>query len=78
MPMQTEDACVDWIVGLVEQGDSDAVRKAIAEADAFLASFGDPTGTAARRTDLVAELRERLPKIALADEVIEAIVSGTG
>jgi hypothetical protein len=50
----------------------------IAEADAYLASFGDPTGTAARRADLITELRERLPRTALADEVIEAIANATG
>jgi hypothetical protein len=60
------------------QADPDAVRLSLAEADAFLASFGDSSATAARRADLIAELRERLPRTALADEVIEAIASGTG
>ena len=54
------------------------MRLSLAEADAFLASFGDSSATAARRADLIAELRERLPRTALADEVIEAIASGTG
>jgi hypothetical protein len=76
--MLTQDACVGWIVSLVEASDPRAVRLSLAEADAFLASFVDPTGTAARRADLIAELRERLPRTALADEVIEAIASGTG
>jgi len=50
-----------------------SVRLSIAEADAYLASFGDPAGTTGRRADLIVELRERLPQTALADEVIEAI-----
>ena len=53
------------------------VRLSLAEADAYLASFGDPTGTAARRADLIAELCERLPRTTLANEVIEAIGSRT-
>jgi hypothetical protein len=77
MRVLTQDACVGWIVSLVDAADPDAVRSSLAEADAYLASFGDPTGTAARRADLVSELRERLPRTALADEVIEAITSGT-
>ena len=76
--MLTQDACVSWIVSLLEASDPNAVRLSLAEADAYLASFGDPTGTAARRGDLIAELRERLPRTALAEEVIEAIASGTG
>ena len=75
--MLTQDACVGWIVSLVEAEDPSAVRSSLAEADAFLSSFGDPSGTAARRADLIAELRERLPRTALADEVIAAIASGT-
>ena len=75
--MLTQDACVGWIVSLVEAEDPSAVRSSLAEADAFLSSFGDPSATAARRADLVAELRERLPRTALADQVIEAIASGT-
>jgi hypothetical protein len=78
MRMLTRDACVGWIVSLVEAWDENAVRSSLAEADADLASFGDPNGTAARRADLIAELRERLPRTALADEVIEAIAGGTG
>jgi hypothetical protein len=74
----TQDACVGWIVSLVEASDPNAVRSSLAEADAFLSSFGDPSATAARRADLIAELRERLPRTALAGEVIEAIASGTG
>ena len=70
-------ACVGWIISLVEASDPSAVRLSLAEADAFLSSFGDPSATAARRADLIAELRERLPRTAL-DEVIEAIASGTG
>jgi anti-sigma-K factor RskA len=62
MRMQTQDACVSWIVSLVEASDPNAVRLSLAEANAYLASFGDPTGTPARRADLIAELRERLPK----------------
>ena len=73
MPLLTEDACVGWIVSLVETSDANAVKLSLAEADAYLASFGDSTGTAARRADLIGELRERLPRTALADEVIEAI-----
>jgi hypothetical protein len=76
--MLTRDACVGWIISLLEASDTNAVRLSFAEADAYLASFGDPTGTAARRADLIAELRERLPRTALADEVIQAITSGTG
>ena len=75
--MLTQDACVGWVISLVEAADPSAVRLSLAEADAYLASFGDPSGTAARRADLMAELRERLPRSALADEVIEAIASGT-
>ena len=75
MRLLTQDACVGWIISLVEAEDPSAVRSSLAEADAYLASFGDPTGTAARRADLVAELRERLPRTALADEVIEAITT---
>ena len=78
MQMLTQDACVGWIISLVEASNPNAVRLSLAEADAYLASFGDPTGTAARRADLIAELRERLPRTALADDVIEAIASGTG
>ena len=76
--MLTQDVCVSWIVSLMEASDPSAMRSSLAEADAYLASFGDPTGTAAHRADLVSELRERLPRIALADEVIEAIANGTG
>jgi hypothetical protein len=75
--MLTQDACVGWIVSLVEASDPNAVRSSLAEADAFLSSFGDPSATAARRVDLITELRERLPRTKLADEVIEAITSGT-
>ena len=76
--MLTQDACVGWIIALVEAEDAGTVRLSLVEADAYLASFGDPTGTAARRADLIAELRERLPRTRLANEVIEAIASGTG
>ena len=76
--MLTQDVCVSWIVSLVEESNASAVKLSLAEADAYLSSFGDPTGTASRRADLIAELRERLPRTALADEVIEAIASGTG
>ena len=54
------------------------MRLSIAEADAYLASFGDLIGTAARRADLANALRTSLPNTALADKVIEAIDSGTG
>jgi hypothetical protein len=74
--MLTQDACVSWIVGLVEAAEENAVRLSLAEADAFLSSFPDPTGTAARRADLIAELRDRMPRTALADEVIAAIAGG--
>ena len=74
--MQTRDACVGWINSLVEAAEPIATRKALAEADAYLAPFGDPGGTASRREDLLAELRERLPKTALAQDVIKAISSG--
>jgi hypothetical protein len=74
--MQTQDACVGWIVSLVEAADPSAARKALAEADAYLASFGDLGGTGSRRADLLAELHERLPKTALAQDVIKAISSG--
>ena len=74
----TLDACVGWTISLVEASDPSAVRLSLAEADAYLASFGDPTGTAVRRADMIAELRERLPRTALANEVIEAIASATG
>jgi hypothetical protein len=37
-------------------------------ADAYLASFDDLTGTAARRADLVSALRASLPNTALADK----------
>ena len=53
--MQTQDACVGWIVSLVEAVDPSAVRKALVEADAYLASFSDPGGTGLRRADLLAE-----------------------
>ena len=76
-PSVTQDTCASWIVSLVEASDPSAVRLSLAEADAFLSSFGDPSATAARRADLIAELRERLPRTALADEVIEALASGT-
>lgn len=75
--MQTQDACVGWIVSLVEAADPSAARRALAEVDAFLSSFGDPSGTSARRADLLAQLLESLPKTALAAEVIEAISRGT-
>jgi hypothetical protein len=75
--MQPLDACVSWIVSLVEASDPSAAQKALAEADAFLSSFGDPSGTAARRADLLAALRERLPRTALAKKVIETISGGT-
>ncbi|HEY1863929.1 MAG TPA: hypothetical protein VGG77_09625 [Roseiarcus sp.] len=74
--MQTQDACVGWIVSLVEAADPSAPRRALAEVDAFLSSFGDASGTAGRRADLLAQLRESLPKTALAEEVIEAILRG--
>jgi hypothetical protein len=74
--MQTQDACVGWIVSLVEATDPSAVRKAVNETDAYLASFGDPRGTASRRADLLAELHERLPRTALAQDVIKAISRG--
>jgi hypothetical protein len=73
-----QDACIGWIISLVDAADQDAVKLSLAEADACLASFGDPTGTSARRTDLITELRERLPRTALADEVIEAIAIAAG
>jgi hypothetical protein len=76
--MLTQDACIGWIISLVDAADQDAVKLSLAEADAYLASFGDPTGTSARRADLITELRERLPRTALADEVIEAIANATG
>jgi hypothetical protein len=72
--MQAQHACVSWIVSLVEAADPSAARKALDEADAYLASFGDPAWS--RREDLLAELRKRLPKTALAEEVIKAISVG--
>jgi hypothetical protein len=69
---------VSWIISLVEASDPSAVRLSLAEADAYLASVGDPTETAARRADLVSELHERLPRTALANAVIEAIASEAG
>jgi hypothetical protein len=72
------DGCVGRIVELVEASDPSAVRLSLAEADAYLASFDDLTGTAARRADLVSALRASLPNTALADKVIEAVASGTG
>jgi hypothetical protein len=74
----TQDACVGWIISLVEASDPSAVRLSLAEADAYLASFGDPTGTAARRARISLRPWLRLPRTALADEVIEAIASGSG
>ena len=74
--MLTQDACVGWIISLVESEKPGTVRLSLAEADAYLASFGDPTGTAARLAELIAELRERPPRTKLADEVIDAIASG--
>jgi hypothetical protein len=74
--MQTQDACIGWIASLVEAGDASAPRRALAEADAFLSSFADPASTSKRRADLVDELRKRLPKTVLADEVAEAISEG--
>jgi hypothetical protein len=66
-----------WLDHLpLEASNPNAVRLSLAEADAYLASFGDPAGTAARRADLIARLRERLPRTALG-EVIEAVASGT-
>ena len=76
-PSVTQDTCASWIVSLVEASDPSAVGLSLAEAHAYLASFSSPTGTAARPADLIAELRVRLPGTALADEVIEAIASGT-
>ena len=75
--MQPQDACVSWIVSLVEASDPSAPRKALVEADAFLSSFTDPSGTAARREILLAALQERLPRTALAEEVIKTISGGT-
>jgi len=57
----------------VEANDPSAPQKALAEADAFLSSFGDPSGTSARRADLLAELHERLPKNARAVNAIKII-----
>jgi hypothetical protein len=74
--METLDACVGWIVSLVEAADPGAARKALAEADAYLASFSDPGGTGSRRADLLADLHERLPRTALAQDVIKAISRG--
>jgi hypothetical protein len=51
--MLTQDACIGWIISLVDAADQDAVKLSLAEADAYLASFGDPAGTAARRADLI-------------------------
>jgi hypothetical protein len=66
------DACVGRIIELVEASDPSAVRSAvrlsIAEAGAYLASFDDLPGTAARRADLVSALRASLPNTALADK----------
>ena len=77
--MLTQDAC-SWLGHLPRGGGGPErrPRSSLAEADAFLASFGDPSGTAARRADLITELRERLPMTKLADQVIEAIASATG
>ena len=75
--MQTQHACIGGIISLVDAADPDAVRLSIAEPDAYLASFDDPTGMAARRADLIAALRERLPRTALADEVTEALAGAT-
>jgi hypothetical protein len=35
MRMLTQDACVGWIISLVEAADPSAVRSSLAEADAF-------------------------------------------
>jgi hypothetical protein len=40
--MLTQDACIGWIISLVDAADQDAVKLSLAEADAYLASFGDP------------------------------------
>jgi hypothetical protein len=73
--MQTQDACIGWIISLVDAADPDAVRLSLAEADAYLVSFDDLTGMAARRADLIAALRQRPRRTALADEVIEALAA---
>ena len=57
----TQDACVGWIVSLVEAEDPSAVRSSLAEADAFLSSFGDPSATAARRADLIPSFASACP-----------------
>jgi hypothetical protein len=73
--MQTQDACVGWIVSLVEAADPNAAQKALVEADAYLASFGDLEGATSRRVELLAALHERLPRTALAQDVIRAMSS---
>jgi hypothetical protein len=63
---------------LVETEDPNAVRLSVAEADAYLASFEDVRGTGARtrRDELIAALRNELPRDALADQIIAAIDRG--
>ena len=66
------------IVSLVEEGDPNAVRLSVAEADAYLASFDDVRGTSSRRDELVAALRRELPRTPQADQILEAIDKGSG
>jgi hypothetical protein len=70
------DDCIQWIVSLVETGNSNAVRLSVAEANAYLASFDDVRGTQKRRDELVDALRKALPRDALAGQIIEAIDQG--
>jgi hypothetical protein len=62
---------------LVETEDPNAVRLSIAEADAYLASFGDVRGTETRRDELVTALRRELPRTPQADQIVEAIDRGS-
>jgi hypothetical protein len=71
------DDCIQWIISLVERGDPNAVRLSVAEADAYLASFGDVRGTRTRRDELVAALRMELPRTLQADQILEVIDKGS-
>jgi hypothetical protein len=62
---------------LVETEDPNAVRLSVAEADACLASFDDVRGTKTRRDELVAALREELPRTPQADQILGAIDKGS-
>jgi hypothetical protein len=73
--MQSLDETVTSIISLATANDSEAVRRSVIQADAYLVYEG-PLNVHPHRTDLIRALCERGPNTPLMEEIIKAIENG--